>query len=220
MTLQDFIKENRGRKAFLEHEVKGLLKEAGFSVPRGIFIRKGEVLPESFDLNYPLIAKVSSSKISSKSDVGGIRVDLSDRNALESAVAALLQIEYAEGVLIEEIAPQGIEVIVGGIIDRQFGPVVMFGLGGVFVELFKDVAFGLAPLDREGARWLVQQIKGYALLQGYRGSLPVNTASLEEILIHVSGMIGSGAIEEITLNPVALYPEGALILDAKMLARL
>ncbi|MEW6115565.1 MAG: acetate--CoA ligase family protein [Nitrospirota bacterium] len=217
MTLKEFIEKNRGRKVFLEHEVKELLKAAGFSVPKGIFIKKGGVFPESFDLNYPLIAKVSSSKISSKSDIGGIRAGIRDRHNLEDAVAHLQQIGDAEGVLVEEMAPQGIEVIVGGIIDQQFGPVVMLGLGGIFVELFKDVVFGLAPLDRENACWLIRQVKGYALLQGYRGSPPADIEALEEIIIHVSGMIASGMLEEITLNPVALYPEGAVILDAKML---
>lgn len=127
-------------------------------------------------------------------------------------------LEHAEGILIEEMSPEGFEVIVGATIDTQFGPIVMFGLGGIFVELFKDIAFGLAPLKKEGARWLIQQIKGYRLLEGYRGKPPVDKNILIKIIVTISELISTGLIEEIDLNPVALYSEGAMILDAKMLA--
>ncbi len=215
---RDFIERNKGKTTFLEHEVKRLLKDMGFSVPNGVFIRVGEAMPQ-LRLTYPLAAKVSSSKITSKSNVNGIRLGLRDEEELKNAVSELMQIEYAEGVLVEEMAPRGIEVIVGGIIDRQFGPVVMFGLGGVFVELFKDTAFAVAPLKKEDALWLIKQVKGYRLLEGYRGSPSIDVNSLLNIITSVSEIIGTGLIEEIDLNPVSLYPEGALILDAKMSVR-
>ena len=130
-----------------------------------------------------------------------------------------MQIRDAEGVLIEEMAKPGLEVIVGGVIDRQFGPVVMFGLGGIFVELFKDVAFALAPIKREDASWLVKQVKGYRLLEGYRGMPLVNINTLLGIIVKVSELIATGLIQEIDLNPVSIYPEGAIVLDAKVLIR-
>ncbi len=212
--LRDFIEKNRGKRV-LEHEVKGLLRMMGFSVPNGIFVKSGEGLP-SLDLIYPLVAKVSSSKIISKSDVKGIKLGIKNENELKGAVSELMQIEHAEGVLIEEMAPQGLEVIVGGVIDAQFGSVVMFGLGGVFVELFKDVSFGLAPLNKDNALWLINQIKGYRLLEGYRGSPAVNIDALINIIVSVSEMMATNPIKEIDLNPIALYPDGAIILDAKM----
>ncbi|MDH4233081.1 MAG: acetate--CoA ligase family protein [Nitrospirota bacterium] len=214
--IEEFMKKAQGRTAFLEHEVKELLKSMGFSVPRGIFIGTGEKIPGDLDLDYPLIAKVSSQKIYSKSDAHGLRAGLGDESELRSAVEELMRIEHAEGVLIEEMAPRGVEVIVGGVIDAQFGPVMMFGLGGVFVEIFRDVSFGLAPLSKDDAYWMIKEVKGKRLLEGYRGTEPLDREALVEILMGVSGIMATGAIGEIDLNPVVLYPEGAMVLDAKM----
>jgi acyl-CoA synthetase (NDP forming) len=218
--LRDFIAKNRGRMTFVEHEVKGLLKEMGLSVPDGVFIAKGKPLSafslQVSALSYPLVAKVSSSKITSKSDVNGVKLGIRDEGELRDVVSGLMEIEHAEGVLVEEMAPDGIEVIVGGLIDEQFGPIVMFGLGGMFVEIFRDVAFGLAPLTSDGALGLIRQIKGYRLLEGYRGRKPADIDALIDIIVTVSGLMATGLIGEIDLNPVALFPEGAMVLDAKM----
>jgi succinyl-CoA synthetase beta subunit len=219
MRIEAFLEKNSGRTTFLEHEVKGLLHDAGIQVPRGLYLRKGEALPDVDMLSYPLVAKVSSEKIRGKSDVRGVRLGIGDFGALKQSVEELMMIENAEGVLIEEMAPQGTEVIVGGVIDAQFGPIVMFGMGGVFVELYKDVAFGLAPLSRDAALGLVRQVKGSRLLEGYRGRPAMDIDSLLTVIAFASEIIASGLVEEIDLNPVALYPRGALVLDAKMSAR-
>jgi acyl-CoA synthetase (NDP forming) len=181
-----------------------------------MFLGKGNDLPESFDLSFPVVAKVSSSTIISKTNVGGVRAGIRSTDELKKAVRELSAIESAEGVLLEEMAPEGLEVIIGGIVDSQFGPVVMFGLGGIFVELFGDVAFGLVPLTTEDARWLISQVKGYRLLEGYRGKPSADISSLTRIIVSVSEIMASGLVSEIDLNPVALYPHGAVILDAKM----
>jgi acetyl-CoA synthetase (ADP-forming) len=217
--LKDFLKESKGKTTPLEHEVKWLLKEKGFSVPKGIFVDREMVerAPDIIDISYPLVAKVSSSKIVSKSEVNGVRIGLKNGDELKKAVTELMQIKDAEGVLIEEMAPPGLEVIVGGIVDKQFGPVVMFGLGGIFVELFKDIAFALTPVKKEDAQWLIKQVKGYKLLEGYRGKPPVDISILLDMIVTVSEFISTGLIKEIDLNPVSLYPEGAMVLDAKIL---
>ncbi|HAM51605.1 MAG TPA: acyl-CoA synthetase [Nitrospiraceae bacterium] len=215
-TLKNFLGEAKGGKTLFEHEVKKLLKEIGLPVPNGIYVRRGEVPPCLHNLRYPLVVKVSSSQIASKTEVKGVKLGLKDAEEVLHAVKELFLIGSAEGVLIEEMAPQGLEVIVGGIIDNQFGPVVMFGLGGVFVELYKDVAFGLAPLTRGDASWLIHQVRAYRLLEGYRGSPPADIESLLNTLAAVSDLMVTGLITEIDLNPVALYREGAMILDAKM----
>ncbi len=218
--LKNFIEANKGKTAFLEHEAKWFLKELNLSVPKGIFIPKdtqfSDVSHKLSALSYPLIAKVSSSKIVSKTEVNGVRFGLKNKDELEQAVKELLEIENSEGVLIEEMAEKGLEVIIGGTIDEQFGPIVMFGLGGVFVELFKDISFALAPLKREDAQWLIRQTKGYKLLQGYRGQPPVDTDTLLDMIVKVSEIMATGLIKEIDLNPVAIYPKGAMVLDAKM----
>ena len=187
----------------------------GLPVPRGTFFNRGSA-PSSAGLTFPLAAKVSSEHIISKSDVRGVRTGIASEEELKQAVAGLMEIPGAEGVLVEEMAPRGLEVIIGGIIDPQFGPVMMFGLGGIYVELFKDVAFGLAPLDEKNALWLISQVKGRKLLEGYRGRPPADTGALVAILITVSKVMAAGRIREIDLNPVALYPSGAMILDAKI----
>lgn len=212
------------KRVLLEHEAKAILKQKGLSVPEGVFIPKNKALSDYemalSKLSYPLVAKVSSSEIRSKTDVRGIILDIRDREQLKISIDRLLMIEGAEGVLVEEMEPPGIEVIIGGIIDEQFGPVVMFGLGGIFVELFKDVAFALAPLKREHAFWLIRQIRGYRLLEGYRGKPAIDKDSLIDIILTVSEMMARENIREIDLNPVVLYPSGydkkAIILDAKI----
>jgi acyl-CoA synthetase (NDP forming) len=217
--LTEFLEKSKGRKTFLEHEAKGLLKESGFPVPKGIFMDRdmADLIPEITDISYPIVAKVSSSKIISKTEVNGVRTGLKNEGELKKAVKELMQIKDAEGVLIEEMAPPGLEVIVGGLIDKQFGPVVMFGLGGILVELFKDVAFALAPVKKDNAQWLVKQVKGYKLLEGYRGKPPVDINILLDMIVSVSEFITTGLIKEIDLNPVCIYPEGAMVLDAKIL---
>lgn len=215
----EFIEQNKERKVFLEHEVKGILKEMGLPVPEGIYLAKGGTAETAARLDYPLVAKVSSRKIASKSEVNGVRTGVSDKETLQKVVNELMRIDGAEGVLVEEMAPQGVEVIVGGVVDEQFGPVMMFGLGGVFVELFKDVSFGLAPLSHDEALRLLKEVKGYRLLEGYRGRPRVDVEGLAGIIITVSRLMATGLVEEVDLNPVALYPDGVLVLDAKMSVR-
>ena len=211
-----FSETNRGRTAFAEYEAKRLLREIGLPVPNGILLGIGEVIPGKLDLKFPLVAKVSSLRIISKSNVGGVRAGIRSEDELKTAVQDLSGITGAEGVLVEEMAPEGIDVIIGGVIDPQFGPVMMFGLGGIFVEVFKDVAFGLSPLDPESALWLVRQTKGSVLLEGYRGKPPINKDALIRLLVVVSDIMATGLVGEIDLNPVTLYPEGLMVLDAKM----
>jgi acyl-CoA synthetase (NDP forming) len=222
-SLEDLLEKKGGGTAFLEHEVKGLLTGLGIQVPRGIYLGGDEIAARPHPdvsslrtLTYPLIAKVSSTKITSKSDVHGVRAAIKNETELSRALEELARIEQAEGVLVEEMAPQGVEVIVGGIVDKQFGPVVMFGLGGIFVELFKDVSFGLAPLSREDALRLLREVKGYRLLEGFRGSPPADIDALMTIIVKVSELMATGLLEEIDLNPVVVYSKDAMVLDAKM----
>lgn len=218
--LHQFLAAREGQASFLEHEVKELLRGLGLPVPAGIFAPAGKALPEPLPLAFPVAAKVAGRRIAGKSDVGGVRLGIADLRQLERAVAELSSIAGAEGVLVEEQAPPGLEVIVGGTIDPQFGPVVMFGLGGVLVELFRDVAFALAPLGVEDARRLIDVTKGARLLYGYRGKQPVDVHALGAVIVTVSELIGSGLLEEIDLNPLVLYPHGAMAVDAKMKRRL
>jgi acetate---CoA ligase (ADP-forming) subunit beta len=214
--IKDAIRTARSGTGIPECEVKELLRKMGFPTPNGRFIRAGDAIPEGLGLAYPLVAKVSLESTGSKTELHGVRAGLQNEGELRSAVRDILEIEGAEGVLVEEMAPAGVEVIVGGIYDNQFGPVMMFGVGGIFTELFRDVSFGLAPLTEEDAHWMVSEIRGRRLLEGYRGSTPVDKESLVQILTGIAGIMATGLIEEIDLNPVALYPRGAMVLDAKL----
>jgi len=214
--VQDFLQSQEDREVFREHEVKDFLRGFGINTPRGMFIPSGAGIPFTGSLSYPLVTKLVSSGISSKSDVGGVRLGIGNGDELQRAVTELSRMENAEGVLVEEMARPGFEVIVGGISDFTFGPIVMFGLGGFFVELFRDVSFALAPVTREQALWLVGETKGEKVLKGFRGKPPLDIDAIADIIVTVSEVMATGLIRAIDLNPVALYPSGALVLDAKM----
>ncbi len=214
--IEEFLQLHGDRKVFYEHEVKGLLGSLGMTVPMGLFIPRGESVPAGTSLSFPLASKVASTRFTSKSDIGGVRLGIGNEDELRRAVAELSSLKDAEGVLVEEMAQPGFEVIVGGAVDATFGPIVMFGLGGLFVELFRDVAFALAPVDRGQALWLMGETKGDKILKGFRGKPPLDENAVADIIVTISEVIATGCVRAIDLNPVALYPSGAMVLDAKM----
>jgi len=214
--LKSFLEKYEAGGVFSEYKVKTLLKELGLPVPRGIVVQKNQAIPDLSALKYPLVAKISSTKITSKSNVGGVRTGVQTKEDLESVVPKLMRIEDVDEVYVEEMAPAGFELIIGGMIDGQFGPVVMLGLGGIFVEFFRDITFALAPLAREEALDFVKSFKAYKLFEGYRGRPALDITALLKVIVVVSELMATGRISEIDLNPVALYPNGAMILDAKM----
>jgi acyl-CoA synthetase (NDP forming) len=214
--LREFLSSREDRKVLLEHEIKEFFSKTGINVPRGVFVDTSGHLPPEQCIPFPAVAKVVSSGIVSRSDVGGVRLGICNCGELKKVVDDLLRLKGAEGVIVEKMFPPGIEVIVGGTLDVEFGPIVMFGLGGLFVELFRDVSFALAPLTVEQANWLVNETKGGRVLRGFRGMPPVDSEALLQIITTVSELIGTGLLQEIDLNPVALYPTGAVVLDAKM----
>lgn len=210
--LQNYAEKGK----ILEHEIKTLIAGMGLDVPDFRFLKSGETLAEDAGLKFPLVAKVSGEKISSKTDVGGVALGINDFSGLKESVSRLLSIKGAEGVIIEKMAPKGLEVIVGGIYDPQFGPAVMFGLGGLFVEVFRDVAFAITPINEDTAIWLIKQVRGHRLLEGYRGSKPIDKDALVRVITATSWIMETGLVEEMDFNPVSLYPSGAIVLDAKM----
>lgn len=214
--IEEFLQSRPDHDRLGEHEAKGLLRGLGLAVPRGVFVPRGEGIGAANGLSFPLVAKLVSYRIDSKSDIGGVRLGMGNGEELARAVAELSRMEHAEGVLVEEMARPGFELIVGGTMDSSFGPVVMFGLGGLFVELFRDIAFALAPVDHRQALWLMNQTRGARVLRGFRGQPPLDTHALAALIVTVSEVIASGHFRTIDLNPVILYPSGALVLDAKL----
>jgi acetyl-CoA synthetase (ADP-forming) len=184
-----------------------------------------EAVAMSRETGYPCVLKVSSPDISHKSDAGGVKVGLKSEAEVAEAYRAIMSAccekfpdATIEGVTVQDMARPGLEVIVGMATDPQFGPVLMFGLGGVWVEVLKDVSFKIAPLTRADAARAVREIRAARLLDGFRGSEPVDTSALEDILMRVSEFVAkTPRVKEMDLNPIFAYPDGAIAVDARVI---
>jgi acyl-CoA synthetase (NDP forming) len=173
-------------------------------------------------LGYPLALKVLSDEIAHKSDVGGVALGISDQKTLRTEFAALLERVDArvDGVLVQRMLSGGREVILGGKRDESFGPVVMFGMGGVYVELFEDVVFRLAPLTRGDAAEMIAEVRGSRLLRGVRGEPPVDMEAIIEALLALSQlMIGCPEVAEVDVNPLLVFEQGAAAVDARVVVK-
>jgi len=228
MNTQSIIEEVKraSRTLLTEVESKALLSQAGIPTVETRLATSGEeAMAISKKLGFPVALKIVSPDITHKSDVGGVKLGLKTSKQVKAAYDEILSAvkqkhpnAKIDGVSVQKMARPGIEVIIGMTKDAQFGPVIMFGLGGVLVELLKDVSFRIVPLEREDARDMVREIKGYPLLEGYRGSEPVDISALEEILLNVSGFADHHPeIKEIDLNPVFAYKDGAVAVDARVI---
>ncbi|MFQ5856073.1 MAG: acetate--CoA ligase family protein [Anaerolineae bacterium] len=193
----------------------------------GLADSAGRVVEIAHDLGFPVAVKISSPDILHKSDVGGVRLNLDSAEAAEKAYDEMLAtVRRARPtarvgeVLVSKMAPPGLEVIVGMNRDPQFGPVILFGLGGIMVEIFRDVSLRLLPLTRDEALGMIREIRGYELLSGYRGQPAVDEQALADCLLAVAQMAESHPeITEIDLNPVFAYPDGILVVDARLIER-
>ena len=214
------------RAALDELAGKQLLAGFGVSVPRSIVIQDaGAAAAACGSLKPPLALKVMSPDILHKSDAGGVRVGLNGAAEIEEAVRAMMKrpaIENArlDGFLVEEMAPSGVEMVIGGIRDPQFGPLVMVGLGGVFVEVMGDVAFRICPITQLDAGEMLDELKGAALLRGARGRKPVSREAVLDVLLKVGGeggllMIHGDEIAEADINPLIVSEHGAVAVDAR-----
>ncbi len=215
-----------GRQVLTEFESKMFLKQAGIPVVETKLARTSkEAVLVSQKMGFPVALKINSPEIVHKSDSGGVRLSLNSATEVRHAyreVIHSIQTKYPSssihGVSVQKMAKPGTEVIVGTSKDPQFGPVIMFGLGGIFVEVLKDVSFRIIPLSRKDAREMVEEIKGYPLLKGYRGKDPVDIPALIEIILKISGLMEKyPQIKELELNPILAYPKGALGVDARII---
>jgi len=160
-------------------------------------------------INYPAVLKVDSESVVHKSDVGGVVLNIANEEALKKAVADLAAKFPGADLVVQEQAAQGAEIIIGLKREAEAGPVLMFGLGGIYVEALKDVSFRLAPISAEGAARMVRQIRSLPVLTGTRGLPAADIAAIEKLLISVSQMaVDLPEIVEMDLNPVFVYPEG------------
>jgi acyl-CoA synthetase (NDP forming) len=218
--------KKEGRKALLETEAKTICAEYGIPVTKfNLAKNEKEAATQADQIGYPVVLKIVSPNIIHKSDAGGVIVNLKTPEEVINAFKKILENakKYKPdakivGVLVQEMAPQSTEVIVGAIKDPQFGQTVMFGLGGIFVELLKDVSFRVAPLTAEDAKEMITQLKAYPLLNGYRNTPPVDIDKLVAILCNTSRLVmDNPEIKELDLNPVMAYPKGAKTVDARII---
>ncbi len=226
--MADVIEQARsdGRTLLNEVESKQLLESAGIATSGARLARTADDAAQvAAELGFPAVIKVLSPDIAHKSDVGGVALDLADSEAVRGAFERMLERVRAaqpqariDGVSVQRQARPGTEVIVGVTRDPQFGPVVMFGLGGVLVEVLRDVAFRLVPLGPRDAREIIREIRGFPVLEGYRGSPAADLGALEDLLLAVSRFVEAHPeIEELDLNPVFAYPDGAVAVDARVI---
>ena len=225
MTNAIALARTEGRVLLNEVEAKALLGEAGIPVtPTRLARSAAEAVAIAEELGFPAVLKIVSPDIAHKSDVGGVALGLANPAAVRRARREMLvRVREAapsariEGVSVQRMAAPGIEVIVGATTDPQFGPVLMFGLGGVFVEVLKDVAFRIVPLEPRDAAQMVREIRGLPVLQGARGAPPADLGALERLILQVSRfMAGHPDVAELDLNPVFAYAEGAVAVDARI----
>jgi acetate---CoA ligase (ADP-forming) subunit beta len=214
------------RNVLLETEAKTICTEYGIPVTKFKLAKnEKEAVAQADHIGYPIVLKIVSPDITHKTEAGGVMINL--KTSVEIVCGYNKIIENIRkyktearivGILVQEMAPQSTEVIVGAIKDPQFGQTVMFGLGGIFVELLKDVNFRVAPITVDDAKEMITQLKAFPLLNGYRNAPPADIEALAAILCNVSCLVMENPeIKELDLNPVMAYPKGAKTVDARII---
>ncbi len=220
----DKVKKEK-RKFLLEPEAKTVCLKCGIPVTNfKVAKNEAEAVKFAEEIGYPVVLKIVSPDIIHKSDVGGVVVGLKDAQAVQNAYKQILKNVKKHkanakivGVLVQEMAPSSTEVIVGAIKDPQFGPALMFGLGGIFVEVLKDVTFRVAPITRDEACEMITEVKAYPLLKGYRNQPPADIEAIVQILLNTSRLVMEHQeIKELDLNPIMVYEKGAKTVDARI----
>jgi len=215
-----------GRKSLLETEAKTVCMEYGIPVTKFELAKsEEEAVKFANAIGFPTVLKIVSPDIIHKSDIGGVIVGLKNADDVRHGYNQILQNVKKQdpkariaGVLVQEMAPSSTEVIVGAIKDPQFGPAIMFGLGGVFVEVLKDVTFRVAPITEDDAREMISEVKAYPLLKGYRNTPPSDIDAITNILLSTSRLVTDHLeIKELDLNPVIVYEKGAKTVDARII---
>ena len=218
--------QREGRKFLLESEAKEVCIEYGIPVTRfNVAQTVEEAVKFSDEIGYPIVLKILSPDIIHKSDVGGVILNLNNHKEIRNAYKELLANVKGHkpdakitGVFVQEMAPSSTEVIVGATKDPQFGPALMFGLGGIFVEILEDVTFRIAPLTEQDAREMITEIKAYPVLKGYRDRPPADIDAIVDILLKTSKLVMDHLeIKELDLNPIMAYKKGAKIVDARII---
>ncbi len=225
---RDLLKNFPG-ETLTEDQSKKLLDQAGIPVTREILVDEEEkAVAAAAEIGYPVVLKVMSPKILHKTEAGVLAIGIENEVQLRQSyreiyAKALIKVTAADisGVLVQEMAPKGIEAVIGVKNDPQFGPTIMFGLGGILVEVLKDVTFKIAPLSRADARSMLQEIKGKKMLAGFRGQPAIHEETLVDTILQVSQLAYAlkDEVAEMDINPIVLYPDGLKVVDALIIKK-
>jgi acetyl-CoA synthetase (ADP-forming) len=216
----------KGRKHLLETEAKTVCMEYGIPVTKFELAKDEEkAVKLAEEIGYPVVLKIVSPDVIHKSDVGGVIVNVKDARDVQQGYNQIIDSVKKHkpdaditGILVQEMAPQSTEVIVGATKDPQFGPTLMFGLGGIFVEILKDVTFRIAPITKDEAQEMIREVKAYPLLKGYRNRSPADIEAIVKILLNTSKLVMKHQeIKELDLNPIMVYEKGAKTVDARII---
>ena len=214
------------RNFLLEPEAKTICREYGIPVTKFRVAKTAEeAVKFAEEIGYPTVLKIVSPDVIHKFDVGGVILDLNSPKDVRDAYKKILENvkkhkpeAKVKGILVQEMAPSSTEVIVGSTKDPQFGPALMFGLGGIFVEVLKDVTFRIAPITEQDAQQMITEVKAYPILKGYRGQPPADINAIVKILLNTSKLVMDHLeIKELDLNPIMVYKKGAKTVDARII---
>jgi acyl-CoA synthetase (NDP forming) len=218
---------SEGRKSLLEYESEAVAKEYGISVAQGeLATNEDEALKVARRIGFPLVMKIVSPDILHKSDIGGVKTDVGSEVDVRKSFKEILNNAKTKdkariiGIYVQRMAPKANEFVVGGLRDPQFGPTVMFGLGGIYVEIFKDVSLRLAPLSKEEAVSMVKEIKSAPLLMGFRGSKPLDLDSVGRTIVAVGEIMNNlNDVDSIDINPLLVYEKGTIAVDVRIILK-
>jgi len=218
--MKQAVKELVRKKGPLaENEVKDLMKSYGIRTTKYKVVNKESDL-EKLNLKFPVALKVCSNKILHKTDVGGVKLNIKDKGELLKVFKEFKKKFSKENLLVDQMEEKGVEIIVGLVQDPTFGLTIMVGIGGIYTELYEDVAFRVVPIYRVAAEEMIEEIKGKKLLEGFR-NIPANKKLVVDLVLKVS-KIGEELMEHVDqmdLNPVFVYKNDICVVDAKLILR-
>jgi len=202
-----------------ENEVKDLLQTYRIPTTKYVLVKRKEDL-ERIKLKFPVALKVCSNKILHKTDVGGVKLNIQNKDELKKAFKEFRKKFPNENLLVDQMAKEGVEIIIGLVQDPTFGLSIMCGIGGIFTELYKDVTFRVVPIERYDAEQMIEELKGKKLLEGFRG-IKANKQLVIDLVLKISDL-GEELIDHIDqmdLNPVFIYENDLCVVDAKLILK-
>ena len=220
--------KSQNRTLLTEIEAKQVFKEVGLQVTdTRLATNKNDAMAISAEIGFPVVLKIVSPDIVHKTEANGVKLNLKTPAEVAAAFEEIMASAKEKfpkanihGVAVQKMAKPSLEIIIGMTKDAQFGPVLMFGLGGIFVEVMKDVSFGITPITKRDAGEMIRGIKGYPLLNGFRGTPKIDVANLESWLLKLSDFAQSyPEIKEFDLNPIFAYAQGAMVVDARIILK-